>query len=87
MATTKEDNRFCLMLKSVDALRDQVTGPLGKRFGAEVRVLTTELHGLEIRGLAFSPGRVMRYVLDAETSRLRTTVLLRLTRSTRQPAA
>jgi len=75
------------MLKSVDALRDQVYGPLGERCGAEVRVLTAEIHGDEVRGLALTPGRVMRYVLDAQTERLRTSVLLRLTQSSRQPAA
>jgi hypothetical protein len=83
----KERCPSSVMLKSVDALRDKVSGPLEKRCGSEVRVLTTELHGDEVRGLAFSPGRVVRYVLDAQTNRLRTSVMLRLTRSTRQPAA
>ena len=78
---------FGVMLKSVYALRHQVSGPLAERCGVEVRVLTAEVHGHEVRGLAFSPGRILRYVLDAQTDRLRTSVMLRLARSSRQPAA
>jgi hypothetical protein len=50
-------------------------------------MLTAELHGMEVRGLAFCPGRVVRFVLDAQTQRLQTVDLLRLTKATRQPAA
>ena len=75
------------MLKSVDTLRAAVTGPLMDRGGAQARMLTAEVHGDEVRGLAFCPGRVVRFVLDAQTRRLRTVDLLRLTRSSRKPAA
>jgi len=75
------------MLKSVDTLRAAVTGPLMDRCGAQARMLTAEVHGDEVRGLAFCPGRVVRFVLDAQTRRLRTVDLLRLTRSSRKPAA
>jgi|TARA_X000000950_G_scaffold98060_1_gene123988 hypothetical protein len=50
-------------------------------------MLTAEVHGSEVRGLAICPGRVVRYVLDAQKSHLDTVDLLRLTRATRKPAA
>ena len=75
------------MLKSVDALRRLVADPLCERCGPEACVLTTELHGDEIRGLAFCPGRVLRYVLNNDTKRLRLSVLLSIARGSRIPAA
>ena len=78
---------MAVMLKSVDTLRSTVSGPLAERCGSEARMLTAELHGMEVRGLAFCPGRVVRFVLDAQTQRLQTVDLLRLTKATRQPAA
>ena len=75
------------MLRSVDRLRREVAAPLRDRCGPQARVLTAEIHGDEVRGLAFSPGRVMRYVLVAQNQKLRTTELLKLTRAGRQPAA
>ena len=75
------------MLKSIDALRRAVHGPLQDACGPEVRMLTAEVHGSEVRGLAICPGRVVRYVLDAQKSHLDTVDLLRLTRATRKPAA
>ena len=75
------------MLRSVDRLCRQVIGPLQDRCGPHARVLTAEVHGDEVRGLAFCPGKVLRYVLEAESRRLKTTALLRLARSSRQPAA
>ena len=75
------------MLKSVDTLRDDVTGPLAHCCGAQARMLTAELHGEEVRGLAICPGRVVRFVLDAHTHRMSTVDLLRLTKASRKPAA
>ena len=75
------------MLRSVDRLCRQVIGPLQDRCGPHARVLTAEVHGDEVRGLAFCPGQVLRYVLEAKSRRLKTTALLRLARSSRQPAA
>jgi len=75
------------MLRSVDRLRREVTTPLRDRCGPQARVLTAELHGDEVRGLAFCPGTVMRYVLVAQNQKLKTTELLKLTRANRQPAA
>ena len=75
------------MLRSVDRLCREVIGPLQDRCGPQARVLTAEVHGDEVRGLAFCPGKVLRYVLEAEGRRLQTTSLLRLARSSRQPAA
>ena len=75
------------MLKSVDTLRQAVTAPLTDRCGSQARMLTAELHGEEVRGLALCPGRVVRFVMNARTRRLRTDDLLRLTRSSRKPAA
>ena len=75
------------MLRSVDRLCRQVIGPLQDRCGPQARVLTAELPGDEVRGLAFCPGKVLRYVLEAKGQRFKTTSLLRLARSSRQPAA
>ena len=75
------------MLRSVDRLCREVIGPLQDRCGPQARVLTAEVHGDEVRGLAFCPGKVLRYVLEAKGRRLKTTSLLRLARSSRQPAA
>ena len=75
------------MLKSVDTLRDALSGPLSDCCGSQVRMLTAELHGEEVRGLAICPGRVVRFVLDAQTRRLSTVDLLRLTQASRKPAA
>ena len=75
------------MLRSVDRICREVIGPLQDRCGPQARVLTAEVHGDEVRGLAFCPGKVLRYVLEAENRRLKTTALLRLARSSRQPAA
>ena len=66
------------MLRSVDRICREVIGPLQDRCGPQARVLTAEVHGDEVRGLAFCPGKVMRYVLEAENRRLKTTALLRL---------
>ena len=76
-----------VMLKSVDTLRALVAEPLHQRCGPDACVLTTEVHGPEVRGLAFSPGRVLRYVLNRETHCLRLSVWLCLTKSSRVPAA
>ena len=51
------------MLRSVDDLRLAVAGPLEDRCGPQARMLTVELHGKEVRGLAICPGRVVKYVL------------------------
>ncbi|QNJ31759.1 hypothetical protein SynPROS91_01385 [Synechococcus sp. PROS-9-1] len=55
--------------------------------GPKAKILTAEVHGDEVRGLALCPGKVIRYVFAAQTQRLRTKALLSLTRSTRKPAA
>ena len=75
------------MLKSVDTLRDDVTGPLADCCGAQARMLTAELHGEEVRGLAICPGRVVRFVFDSQTHRMSTVDLLRLTQASKKPAA
>ena len=75
------------MLRSVDRLLGEVTGPLQDRCGPQARVLTTEVHGDEVRGLALCPGKVLRYVLAARNRRIKTTEMLRLARTSRQPAA
>ena len=83
----REESVVSDMLRSVDRLLCEVTGPLQERCGPQARVLTAEVHGDEVRGLAFCPGRVLRYVLAASNRRIKTTDLLRLARSSRQPAA
>ena len=75
------------MLKSIDSLRASLSGPLIETCGADVRLITAEVHGNEVRGLALCPGKVVRYVLEAQTSRLSTRDMLRLTSTKKKPAA
>jgi hypothetical protein len=75
------------MLRSVDSLRTEISGPLTSRLGSKAKILTTEVHGDEVRGLALCPGKVIQYVFAAQTQRLRMKSLLSLMRSTRKPAA
>ena len=75
------------MVKSVDALRRAVSGPLEDACGPQVRMLTAEVHGSEVRGLALCPGRVVRFVMYGRSQRLKTVDLLRLTKASRNPAA
>ena len=75
------------MLRSVDALRRAVSGPLVDVCGPQVRMLTAEVHGSEVRGLALCPGRVVRFVMHGRSQRLKTMDLLRLTKASRKPAA
>ena len=67
------------MLRSVDALRRQISEPLNDSCGPHARMLTAEVHGGFVCGLAICPGRVVRYVMDDKTQRLKTVDLLRLT--------
>ena len=75
------------MLRSVDSIRTEISGPLISRMGPKAKILTAEVHGDEVRGLALCPGKVIRYVFAAQTQRLRIKALLSLARSTPQPAA
>ncbi len=75
------------MLRSVDALRQQLSEPLTDRCGPQARMLTAEVHGGLVCGLAICPGRVVRYVLDDRTRRLKTVDLLRLTPTAGKSAA
>ena len=75
------------MLKSVDALRHVISGPLQDTCGPQARMLTAEVHGTEVRGLALCPGRVVRFVMDEQLQRLQVADLLRLTKASRKPAA
>ena len=75
------------MLKSVDALRHVISGPLQDACGPQARMLTAEVHGTEVRGLALCPGRVVRFVMDEQLHRLQVADLLRLTKASRKPAA
>ena len=75
------------MLKSVDALRHALSGPLEDACGPQARMLTAEVHGNEVRGLALCPGRVVRFVMDEHRKHLQVADLLRLTKASRKPAA
>ena len=75
------------MLKSVDALRLAIRGPLEEACGPQARMLTAEVHGSEVRGLALCPGRVVRFVMDEHLERLQVADLLKLTKASRKPAA
>ncbi|MDP7999355.1 MAG: hypothetical protein RAK19_06800 [Synechococcus sp. SP1 MAG] len=67
-----------VMLKSVDAVHIAVHGPLTKACGPTTRLLTAEVHGPEVRGLALCPGRVVRFVFDARNEQFKTMDHLRL---------
>ncbi len=71
------------MVKSISKLLDQVTGPLGEVCGPVTKVLTVEAHGDEVRGLVLCPGKVMRYVLNSQSKRLETAVLMKIAKSPR----
>ena len=75
------------MLKSVDALRHAISGPLEDACGPQARMLTAEVHGTEVRGLALCPGRVVRFVMDEQLKGLQVADLLRVTKTSRKPAA
>ena len=64
------------MLRSIEKLQDKVKGPLSERFGPKARILTVEFYGTEIRGLAFCPGRVVKYVFQCQTDKFSTYDLL-----------
>jgi hypothetical protein len=64
------------MLRSVDSLRTEIYGPLTSRLGSKAKILTAEVHGDEVRGLALCPGKVIQYIFAAQTQRLRTKSLL-----------
>ena len=55
------------MLRSVDSLTTEISGPLTSRLGPKAKILTAEVHGDEVRGLALCPGKVIRYVFAAQT--------------------
>ncbi len=61
-----------MILATTEKLFETVSGPVGKAIGPNAKVLTVELHGYEVRGLVACSGRVLRYVLEAESSRIRT---------------
>ena len=75
------------MLRSVDALKRLVQEPLSASCGPQARMLTAEVHGGLICGLAICPGRVVRYVMDDQTQRLKTVDLLRLAPTSGKSAA
>ncbi|MEJ6658382.1 MAG: hypothetical protein QNL17_06185 [Synechococcus sp. ChSW.bin.154] len=75
------------MLRSVDSLRTEISGPLISRMGPKAKILTAEVHGLKCGGSRFTHGKVIQYVFAAQTQRLHTKALLSLTRSTCKPAA
>jgi hypothetical protein len=66
------------MLKSVDAVHIAVYGYLTKACGPTTRMLTAEVHGPEVRGLALCSGRVIRFVFDARNEQFKTMDHLRL---------
>ena len=66
------------MLKSVDAVHIAVHERLTKAYGPTTRLLTAEVHGPEVRGLALCPGRVVRFVFDARNEQFKTMDHLRI---------
>ena len=66
------------MLYSTAALLKKVSGPVGHALGSKAKILTVELHGDEVRGLVSCPGKIVRYVLHAQTKRFHTAVLMKI---------
>ena len=65
------------MLRSIDNLQKQVSGPLFQCFGPSTKVLTVEAHDKEVRGLALCPGKVVKFIYQVQTHQLRTFDLLK----------
>ena len=84
MATKKKVVNVSGMIKSIEALYAKVTGPVKAAFGPRTRILTVELHGEEVKGLALCPGKVVRYVLDAQSEIFRTVDILTLHKNSRK---
>ena len=59
------------MLGSVSSLTSKVQDPLETACGSGCRVISIEMHGQNIHGLAFIPGKVIRYVYESKTQELR----------------
>ncbi len=66
------------MLKSTESLRRTLTGPLGDCCGPEAELLKVEIHGEEVRGTALCPGKIVKFVLDAQSRRLKTEDILKV---------
>ena len=69
------------MLSSTSKLLGQVTGPLGDVCGPNTKVLKVEAHGDEVRGLVLCPGKIMKFVLYAQSKRLETSVVMKIAKS------
>jgi len=66
------------MLRSIESLQTSIKGPLSKSLGPKAKVLTVEAHGENIKGLALCPGKVVKYILNAQDNRITTKDLLTL---------
>ncbi len=58
------------MVHSVEYLKSRVSQPLALKLGSKARLLTVEAHGDQIRGLAICPGKIVSYVLCAQSKKL-----------------
>ncbi len=66
------------MLASVSSLSLRVLGPLKETCGPTTRLLTVEVHGDHVHGLAMFPGKVVKYVLNAQSNSFKVFELLTL---------
>ena len=64
------------MLKSIESLQNQVSGPLVDCYGPKAKILTVEAHDAEVRGLAFCPGKIVRYIYHVQNKKLITSDML-----------
>ena len=67
------------MIKSIESLHKQVSGPLFDCYGANSDVVTVDAHWNEIRGLAFCPGKVVKYIYHIQNKKLVTYQMLSIT--------
>ena len=68
------------MLSSTETLQKHVSGPLLDCYGPDARVLTVEAHDNEVRGLAFCPGKIMKYIYHVQNQKLVTVDMLSIKR-------
>ncbi len=64
------------MLGSVTSLRRKVLGPLKKACGPRPKLLTIEVHGNDVKGLALISGKVVSYVLEAQSNQFKVSEML-----------
>ncbi len=71
------------MLGSVTTLKRLVSAPLRRTCGQSTKLLSIEVHGDKIKGLALMPGKVVKYVLEAQSNKFRVSDMLSVLKSSK----